>query len=170
MHREQLQFGHSDRLQVDVTEETKGQSFQKGENPSFQKVYTGCSIERSCTYIGCSIDRARTYTRCSTDRSCTCWFLLVQEGYRYRLITGYWYRLVTGCWHRLVQVYSGISHSDSVAVVSSSIWNLTSGRKDGARIGGCSHLPVVAKNIGGCSLLLVVARELGSWSFPQVVA
>jgi hypothetical protein len=51
------------------------------------------------------------------------WYRLVQviTGYWYRLTTGYWYRLVTGCWHRLVQVYSGIFHSDSVAVVSSVI-------------------------------------------------
>jgi hypothetical protein len=95
----------------------------------------------------------------------------------YRLFIGYWYKLVhvvgTGCvigyWHILVQVYSDISHSDSVAVVSS-FDTYISGRQDGARIGGCSHLMVVAENIGGCSLLLVVARELGSWSFPQVVA
>jgi hypothetical protein len=50
MHREQLQIGHSDRLQVDVTEATKCLSFRKGENPSFLKVYAGCSIDRS-TYI-----------------------------------------------------------------------------------------------------------------------
>jgi hypothetical protein len=88
---------------VDVIEATKGQIFfQEGENPSFQKAYAGCSIDRSRKNVGCSIDRSRTYVSCNTDRSRTCWFLLVREGYKYRLITCYWYRLVTGCWHRLV--------------------------------------------------------------------
>jgi hypothetical protein len=41
----------------------------------------------------------------------------------------------------LVQVYSDISHSDSVKVVHHS--TSTSGWQDGARTGGCSHLPVV---------------------------
>jgi hypothetical protein len=95
--------------------------FQKGENPRFLKVYTGCSIDRPHTYTGCSIDRSCTYTSYNIYRSCTCWYLLVHVDYWYRLITGYWYRLVTGCWHRLVQVYNGISHSDSVEVVSSFI-------------------------------------------------
>jgi hypothetical protein len=74
---------------------------------------------------------------------CICGFWLVQAQFRYRLITGKWYRLATGQWYRLVQVYSGISHSDSVAVVSS-FDTYISGWQDGARIGGCSHLPVVA--------------------------
>jgi hypothetical protein len=39
----------------------------------------------------------------------------------YRLVTGQWNILVTCFWHRLVHVYSGISHSDSVVVISSSI-------------------------------------------------
>jgi hypothetical protein len=47
--------------------------------------------------------------------------LYVGTGYSYRLTTGCCYRLVTSCWHRLVQVYSGIFHSDRVAVVSSVI-------------------------------------------------
>jgi hypothetical protein len=42
----------------------------------------------------------------------------------------------------LVQVYNDISHSDSVTMVHHS--TSTSGWQDGARIGGCSHLPVVA--------------------------
>jgi hypothetical protein len=42
----------------------------------------------------------------------------------------------------LVQVYNDISHSDSVTVVHHS--TSTSGWQDGARTGGCSHLPVVA--------------------------
>jgi hypothetical protein len=45
--------------------------------------------------------------------------LLVQARHRYRLVTGQWHRLITGQWHRLVQVYSSISHSDSVTVVPS---------------------------------------------------
>ena len=48
------------------------------------------------------------------------WYRLI-TGYWYMFPTGSWYMLVIGCWHGLVQVYSGISHSDSVAVVSSSI-------------------------------------------------
>jgi hypothetical protein len=75
-------------------------------------------------------------------------FWLVQAQYRYRLITGQWYRLATGQWYRLVQVYSGISHSDSVAVVSS-FDTYISGWQDGARIGGCSHLLVVAREHRG---------------------
>jgi hypothetical protein len=48
----------------------------------------------------------------------------------------------------LVQVYNGISHSDSVVVVSS-FHNYISRRLDMARIGGCSHLPVVAEEHRG---------------------
>jgi hypothetical protein len=65
-----------------------------------------------------------TYVRCNIYRSRTCWYLLVQDEFWHMmnfgtlLITGYWYRLVTVCWHILLQVYSGISHNDSVAVVS----------------------------------------------------
>jgi hypothetical protein len=33
MHREQLQSGHSDKLQVDVTKETKGHSFSGERKP-----------------------------------------------------------------------------------------------------------------------------------------
>jgi hypothetical protein len=78
MHREQLQIGHSDRLQVEVTEETKCLWFQKGENPRFLKVYAGCIIDRSHTYACCSIGRSRTYVCCSIDRSRTCWYMLEQ--------------------------------------------------------------------------------------------
>jgi hypothetical protein len=42
----------------------------------------------------------------------------------------------------LVQVYIGISHSDSVTVVPSFYFYFRG--LDGARTGGCSHLPVVA--------------------------
>jgi hypothetical protein len=52
-----------------------------------------------------------------------CLYMLLLQ-VEYRLTIGYWYSLVTGCWHILVQVYSGIFHSDSVAVVSSIIWHL----------------------------------------------
>ena len=41
----------------------------------------------------------------------------------------------------LVQVYIGISHSDSVTVVHHSTSTL--GRLDGEMKGGCSHHPVV---------------------------
>ena len=34
--------------------------------------------------------------------------------------SGYWYRLAIGQWYRLVQLYNGISHSDSMTMVSSS--------------------------------------------------
>jgi hypothetical protein len=77
MHREQLQFGHSDRLQVDVTEAKRSEFFRKGENPSFQKVYTGCSIDRSRTYTGCSIDRAHTYTAAAYTGHVPIGFLVV---------------------------------------------------------------------------------------------
>jgi hypothetical protein len=119
MHRVQLQTGHSDSLQVDLTEEAKYLSFRKGENHSFLKVYVGYSIDRSCTYVGCSIDMVRTYTSYIIYKSTTCWYFWYRITSGTRLIRGYWYRLVTECWHILVQVYSGISHSDSVAVVSS---------------------------------------------------
>jgi hypothetical protein len=59
------------------------------------------------------------------------------------LVTGQWHRLVIGCWYMLVHFYSGISHSDSVEMVSS-FDTYISGWLEGARIGGCSHLPVVA--------------------------
>jgi hypothetical protein len=48
-------------------------------------------------------------------------FLLVRDDYRYMLFKGYRYMLVAGFWHILVHFYSGISHSDSVVVVSSFI-------------------------------------------------
>ena len=47
---------------------------------------------------------------------------LVREGYMYMLVTGQWHMLDIGYWHILVQVYSGISHSDSVTMVSSLIY------------------------------------------------
>jgi hypothetical protein len=75
-------------------------------------------------------------------------FWLVQAQFRYMLIIGKWYRLATGQWYMLVQVYSGISHSDNVAVVSS-FDTYISRWKDGARIGGCSHLLVVAEEHRG---------------------
>jgi hypothetical protein len=63
----------------------------------------------------------------------------------------------------LVQVYSGISHSDSVTVVPSVYFYF--------RVAGWGKDRwLYLENIGGCSLLLVVAIELGSWNFPQVVA
>jgi hypothetical protein len=43
----------------------------------------------------------------------------------------------------LVQVYSGISHSDSVTMVPS-FYLYFRAWLDEARTGGCSHLPVVA--------------------------
>ena len=51
------------------------------------------------------------------------------------------YRLMHGS-GLLVHVYSSISHNDSVIVVHHS--TSTSGWQGGARIGGCSHLPVVS--------------------------
>jgi hypothetical protein len=93
--------------------------FQKIENPSFHKAYACCITDRSRTYTGCSIDRACTYACYRLERSCIYVFWSVQPQFRYMLITGKWYRLATGSCYKLVQVYSGISHSDSVAVVSS---------------------------------------------------
>ena len=46
-----------------------------------------------------------------------------------------------------VQVYNGISHSDSVTMVHHSTSTL--GWQDEARTGGCSHLPVVAREHRG---------------------
>jgi len=40
-------------------------------------------------------------------------------------------------------VYNGLSQSENV-VVFSSIYTYISGWLDGARIGGCSHIPVIA--------------------------
>jgi hypothetical protein len=145
MHRAQLQIGHNDRLQVALTEASKCMSFRKGENHRFMKVYTSCSIYRLCTYAGCNIDKAHIYTHYNIYRSRT---------YSYRLnsgtilITCYWYRLVTCCWHILVHVYNGISHRDNMVVVSS-FDTYISRRLDGARIGGCSHLSVVAEERRG---------------------
>jgi hypothetical protein len=70
--------------------------FQKGENPSFLKVYAGCSIDRSHTYTGCSIDRSHTYVSCNIYRSRTCWYLLVQviTCTDYRLLVQVGYRLL----------------------------------------------------------------------------
>ena len=127
-----------------------------------------CSIDRSHTYAGCSTKISHTYMSCSIDRSRTYGFLLVQEVYKYRLITGLWQRLVTVYWHKLVQVYNGISHNDSVAVVSSfHLYFKATGRGKDRWFwppSGCS------RNIWGCILDLLVARELGSWSFHHIVA
>ena len=60
---------------------------------------------------------------------------MVQVDYKLR------YRLMHGS-DLLVQVYNNISHSDRLIVVHHS--TSTSGWQDKARIGGCSHLPVVA--------------------------
>jgi hypothetical protein len=81
-------------------------------------------------------------------RSCTCWILLVKAEYRYRLVTGQWHRLVTTCWYRLVHVYNGISYSDNVEVVSSFDTYIL-GWQARERIGGFSHLPVVAEEHRG---------------------
>jgi hypothetical protein len=62
--------------------------------------------------------------------------------------------LSTGtCWLHVsgtgwLQVYSVISHSDSVAVVSS-FDTYFLGQKDGARIASCSHLLVVVREHRG---------------------
>ena len=65
---------------------------------------------------------------------------MVQVDYRLR------YRLMHGS-GLLVHVCSGTSHSDSVIVVPSFTFILW--RLDEARIGGCSHLPVVAEELRG---------------------
>ena len=65
---------------------------------------------------------------------------MVQVDYRLR------YRLMNGS-DLLVQVYSGISHSDSVAMVPSFYFYFR--WLDGARTGGCVHLPVVAGELSG---------------------
>jgi hypothetical protein len=74
MHREQLQIGHSVRLQVDVTQETKGHIFllRKVKTLVFM-AYTYCSIYKLRTYVGYNIDKSHTYTIYHTDRSLTCW-------------------------------------------------------------------------------------------------
>jgi hypothetical protein len=69
--------------------------------------------------MGCITDRAHTYACCSTTGHIPVVFLLIHVQFRYRLITGKLYRLDAGQWYRLIQLYSGISHSDSVTVVSS---------------------------------------------------
>jgi hypothetical protein len=59
--------------------------------------------------------------------------------------SGYWYRLFGA--GLLVQVYNSISHSDSVTVDPSFYFYVRAvGR---ARIGGCSHLPIVAGELRG---------------------
>jgi hypothetical protein len=57
--------------------------------------------------------------------------------------------LVTGFWHRLVKVYSGIFHNDSVAVIHQLFDTYIPRQLDRARIGGCSHLPVIARELRG---------------------
>jgi hypothetical protein len=56
---------------------------------------------------------------CSTTGRVSVVFLLIHVRFIYRLITRKLYRLDAGQWYRLIQLYSGISHSDSVTVVSS---------------------------------------------------
>ena len=72
-----------------------------------------------------------------------------------------WYSLVVGQWYSLVHFYSGISHSDSVAVIPSFYFYFKVARRGKDK---WLYPPL------GCSLLLVIARDLRSWSFPQVVA
>jgi hypothetical protein len=69
--------------------------------------------------VGCITYRARTYAGCSTTGRVPVVFLLIHVQFMCRLITGQLYRLDTGQWYRLIQLYSGISHSDSVTVVPS---------------------------------------------------
>jgi hypothetical protein len=76
----------------------------------------------------------------------TCWHrLLVQVVYRllvqvdYKLLV----QVVTGGLVLIGTVYNSISHSDSVTVVPS-FYLYFRAVVDGERIGGCSHLPVVA--------------------------
>jgi hypothetical protein len=91
------------------------------------------------------------------------WMHLFMVQVDYRLIqVGAWlmhlfmvqvdYRLYRLTWlmhgsDLLVHIYSGISHSDSVTVVPSFYFYF---RVEGwARTGGCSHLPVVAREHRG---------------------
>ena len=81
--------------------------------------------------MGCITDRVCTYVGCITIFRVSIVFLYIHVQFRYGLITNKSYRLGTGQWYRLIQLYNNISHSDRLIV-------------DEARIGGCSHLPVVA--------------------------
>jgi hypothetical protein len=67
--------------------------------------------------MGCITDRARTYTCCSTKGHVPVVILLIHVQFRYRFIIGKLNRLDAGQWYMLIQLYSGISHSDSVTVV-----------------------------------------------------
>ena len=77
---------------------------------------------------------------------CTClWYrLIIGWGIGWCMVKIYWYKFTLV--YLIVIVWKWFHNSTS-----------TSGRLNGARTAGCSHL-------------LVVARELGSWSFPHVVA
>jgi hypothetical protein len=60
-----------------------------------------------------------TYACCNTIGRVPVVFLLTHVQFKYKLIIGKFYRLDTGHWYRLIQLYIGISHSDSVTVVPS---------------------------------------------------
>jgi hypothetical protein len=66
MHKVQLKYGYSDRLQIYVKKLQRVKSFQEKENPSFHKAYAGCITVWSHTYTSCITDRAHTYACCST--------------------------------------------------------------------------------------------------------
>jgi hypothetical protein len=56
--------------------------------------------------------------------------------------------LVIGCWNKLVHVYSGIFHSDSVAVVSSVLTFIFQGGWTGQGKGVVSSFRLVLENQG----------------------
>jgi hypothetical protein len=69
--------------------------------------------------MGCITNRACTYVCFNTTGHVSDVYLLIHVQFRFRLIIGKLYKLDAGQWYRLIQLYSGISHSDSVTVVSS---------------------------------------------------
>ena len=117
-------------------------SFQEKGNPSFQKAYAGCITVWSHTYKRCIKNRARTYAWSNTTGHIPIVFLLIHVQFRYKLITRQLYRLDTGHWYKLIQLYNGISHSDSVTMVPSFYLYVRAVGLGNDRC--CSHLPVVA--------------------------
>jgi hypothetical protein len=64
-------------------------------------------------------NRVLTYACCNTTGHISVVVLLIHVQFRYILIIGKLYMLDAGQWYRLIPLYIGISHNDSLTVVSS---------------------------------------------------
>jgi len=140
-------------------------SFHKKENPSFQKAYAGCITNRSCTYVGCCIDRACTYRCCRTTGRVPVvfvWYMLSSSTDWLSGSSTGWLQVSGTGWYSFTVVYL-------IVIVWHWFHDSTStlGRLDKARIGGCSHLLVVAREHRGLWPPSGWSQRIGQLEFPS---